>query len=40
MHKIDEQASVRDIEQLAAVYARILEIYFAEDVTGGGINAA
>ena len=40
MHKVDEQASVRDIEQLAAVYARILEIYFAEDVTGGGINAA
>jgi len=44
MHKVDEQASVSDIEQLAAVYARILDKYFTEgSISGGmgaGINAA
>ena len=35
MHKVDEQASVDDIERLAAVYARILELYFAQSGTGG-----
>ncbi len=38
MHKVDEQASVSDIEQLAMVYARMLELYFAPDGIGGGIG--
>lgn len=38
MHKVDEQASVSDIEQLAMVYARILELYFAKDGIGSGIG--
>lgn len=30
MHKVDERASVRDIEQLAAIYLAILDGFFAE----------
>jgi succinyl-diaminopimelate desuccinylase len=37
MHKVDEQASLSDIEQLAQVYARILELYFAGGENGGGM---
>jgi succinyl-diaminopimelate desuccinylase len=29
MHQIDERASIADIDQLTAIYARILESYFA-----------
>ena len=36
MHKVDEQASVSDIERLAGVYARILELYFE----AGDLDAA
>ena len=28
MHKVDEQATVSDIERLTTIYARILESYF------------
>ena len=40
MHKVDEQAAVSDIEQLAGVYARILELYFAPGNIAGGGDAA
>jgi succinyl-diaminopimelate desuccinylase len=36
MHKVDEQASVSDIERLAGVYARMLELYFE----AGDLDAA
>jgi succinyl-diaminopimelate desuccinylase len=29
MHKVDENVSVRDIEQLSAIYEHMLESYFA-----------
>ncbi len=38
MHKVDEQASVSDIEQLAQVYARILELYFSSGEISSGIE--
>ena len=34
MHKVDEQASVSDIESLAGVYARMLELYFSPNGLG------
>ena len=34
MHKVDEQASVSDIENLAGIYARILELYFSPSGIG------
>jgi succinyl-diaminopimelate desuccinylase len=30
IHKIDEQVSVADLEQLTAVYRRFLDLYFEE----------
>ncbi len=30
IHKIDEQVSVADLEQLTAVYRRFLDLYFKE----------
>jgi acetylornithine deacetylase/succinyl-diaminopimelate desuccinylase-like protein len=29
MHKVDERVSVQDVEMLAAVYATVIEGYFA-----------
>jgi len=41
MHKVDEQASVIDIEHLSRIYARILERYFAAAKNGdGNLHAA
>jgi len=39
MHKVDEQASVSDIERLSGIYARILEYYFDQTDAGGGLHA-
>jgi succinyl-diaminopimelate desuccinylase len=36
IHKVDEQASIADLEQLAAVYRRFIELYFQ---TFGGADA-
>ena len=43
MHKVDEQASIVDIEHLTRIYARILERYFdpdGNDDRGSGLHAA
>ena len=39
MHKVDEQASVSDIENLTGIYARILEAYF-DPANAGSLHAA
>ncbi|MFP6746470.1 MAG: succinyl-diaminopimelate desuccinylase [Alphaproteobacteria bacterium] len=39
MHKVDEQASVSDIERLSGIYARILDYYFDQSDSGGGPHA-
>ena len=30
IHKVDEQVSIADLEQLTAIYRRFLELYFEE----------
>ncbi len=40
MHKVDEQAAVSDIERLAMIYARMLELYFSPDGPGSGSGDA
>ena len=37
MHKVDEQATVSDIEGLAGVYARMLELYFSPGALGDAL---
>ncbi|MBT3533349.1 MAG: succinyl-diaminopimelate desuccinylase [Rhodospirillaceae bacterium] len=40
MHKVDEQASVSDIERLTGIYAQILDYYFDSNNADGGLHAA
>ena len=40
MHKVDEQASVSDIEQLTRIYTRILELYFEKSEAHSSIHAS
>ena len=40
MHKVDEQASVSDIEQLTRIYSRILELYFEKTEDRNSIHAS
>ncbi len=40
MHKVDEQASVSDIEQLTRIYTRILESYFEKSEAHSSIHAS
>ncbi len=40
MHKVDEQASVSDIEQLTRIYTRVLELYFETSEAHSSIHAS
>ena len=40
MHKVDEQASVSDIEQLTRIYTRILELYFEKTEARSSVHAS
>ncbi len=40
MHKVDEQASVSDIEQLTRIYTRVLELYFETSEAQSSIHAS